>query len=85
MTDKKYYTYILLTENNTLYCGFTDDVEKRFQKHIEGTAAKYTRANKPLKIVYVKEFETKQEAMKEECRIKQLSRKEKNSLIELNS
>lgn len=71
-----------MTENDTLYCGFTDNVERRFQKHLEGTAAKYTRANKPLKVVFTREFETKQEAMKEEHRIKQLSRKEKNSLIE---
>ena len=34
--DKKYYTYIILTESNTLYCGYTDDVDKRFQAHLEG-------------------------------------------------
>lgn len=72
-----YYTYILLTENNTFYCGYTDDVEKRFQKHLSGKGAKYTRANKPLKIVYKKEFENKTDAMKEERRIKKLSHSEK--------
>ena len=56
--DKKYFTYILLTEQNTLYCGYTDDVEKRFQAHLEGKGAKYTRSHKPIKIVYQKEFET---------------------------
>lgn len=79
--DKKYYTYILLTTKNTLYCGFTDDVERRFKKHLEGKAAKYTRANKPLKVVYVKEFDTKQEAMKEEYRIKKMTRLQKDKLI----
>ncbi len=79
--EKKYYTYILLIENNSLYCGYTDDVEKRFQAHISGKGAKYTKAHKPLKIVYVKEFNTKSEAMKEEYRIKQLSHKEKLELI----
>ena len=79
--DKKYYVYILLTERNTYYCGYTDDIEKRFQKHLEGKAAKYTRANKPVAIVYQKEFATKQEAMKEEFRIKKLSQKEKIELI----
>ena len=78
---KKYYVYILLTENNTYYCGYTDNVEKRFFKHKEGKAAKYTRANKPVKIVYTKEFLTKEEAMKEEYRIKRLSRTEKEKLI----
>ncbi|HIS36055.1 TPA: GIY-YIG nuclease family protein [Candidatus Scatousia excrementigallinarum] len=81
--EKKYYTYILLIENNSLYCGYTDDVEKRFNAHLKGKGAKYTRAHKPIKIVYVKEFDTKSEAMKEEYRIKHLSRKEKLSLINL--
>lgn len=81
---KKFYTYILLTENNTLYCGYTDDVDKRFQKHLEGTAAKYTKANKPIKIVYTKEFETKNDAMKEEHRIKKLTRIQKNILAGLD-
>ena len=81
MMNKKYYVYILLTENNTYYCGYTDDVEKRFQKHVKGKAAKYTRANKPVKIVYKKEFSTKEEAMKEEYRIKKLSRSEKVKLF----
>ncbi len=79
--DKKYFTYILLTEQNTLYCGYTDDVEKRFQAHLEGNGAKYTRSHKPIKIVYQKEFETKSDAMKEERRIKKLSRFEKLKLI----
>ena len=79
--DKKYFTYILLTEQNTLYCGYTDDVEKRFQAHLEGKGAKYTRSHKPIKIVYQKEFETKSDAMNEERRIKKLSRFEKLKLI----
>lgn len=79
--DKKYYTYIILTENNTLYCGYTDDIDKRFQAHLEGKGAKYTRANKPIKVVYQKEFATKSDAMKEEARIKKLTHQEKLKLI----
>ena len=75
--DKKYYTYVLLTENNTLYCGYTDDVEKRFEAHKSGKGAKYTRANKPVKIVYQACFDTKSEAQKEECRIKAMTRLQK--------
>ena len=59
--NKKHYVYILLTENNTLYCGYTDDVEKRFAAHLDGKGAKYTKANKPVKILWQKEFATKQE------------------------
>lgn len=80
MDTKKFYTYLLLTENNTYYCGYTDNIEKRYKKHIEGTGAKYTKANKPIKIAYLQLFENKSEAMKEECRIKTLKRKDKDNL-----
>ena len=80
--DGKFYVYIVLTERNTLYCGYSDNVEKRFNEHKNGKGAKYTKANKPLKIVYKKEFPTKSEAQKEEYRIKhKLTRKEKLELI----
>lgn len=79
--DKKYYTYVLLTEQNTFYCGYTDDLEKRFEAHKNGTGAKYTRAFKPIKIVYSACFETKSEAMKEEYRIKHLTREEKMAFL----
>ncbi len=81
--DKKHFVYILLTENDTLYCGYTDNVEKRFALHLEGKGAKYTKANKPVKILWQKEFDSKQEALKEEYRIKhKLSRKDKLKMIE---
>ncbi len=72
---------MLLTEHNTYYCGYTDNLEKRFRLHCEGKGAKYTRANKPLKIVYFKEFDNKSDAMKEEIRLKKLSHKEKDILL----
>ena len=82
----KYWTYILLTEKGTLYTGVAIDVEKRFQEHLEGSTkgkkgAKYTNSNKPVKIVYKKQFESKSLAMKEEWRIKHLKREEKLKLI----
>ncbi len=79
--DKKFYVYILRTEHNTLYCGYTDDVQRRFELHKSGKGAKYTRANKPIEIVYTAEFPTKIEAQHEERRIKNLSKKDKLDLI----
>ena len=81
MEEKKYYTYIILTEKNTLYCGYTDDVQKRYLAHLNGKGAKYTRAFKPKELVFVKEFSSKSEAMNEETRIKKLPKKEKINLI----
>lgn len=75
---------MLLTENNTIYTGIAKDVEKRFSEHLEGIkhkGAKYTNANKPVKILYKKAFKTKSEAMKEEYRIKKLKREDKLKLL----
>lgn len=83
--SKSFYVYILLTETNTLYCGYTDDVERRFLLHQSGKGAKYTRSHKPVKIVYTKKFDTKSEAQKEESRIKKLTRAKKLKLIGNNA
>ena len=79
--EKKIYVFILFNERDTYYCGYTDDLEKRFQAHVNGRGAKYTKANKPIKIVWQKEFNTKQEAQKAEYRIKRLKRADKEKLI----
>ncbi|MGN0014618.1 MAG: GIY-YIG nuclease family protein [Candidatus Gastranaerophilaceae bacterium] len=80
-SDKKYYVYLILTENDSYYCGYTDDVQKRFEKHLSGKGAKYTRSHKPVKIVWQKDFSTKSEAMKIEKKIKKLSHEQKENLI----
>lgn len=79
--DKKYFVYILLTQKGTLYCGYSNNVEKRFIEHYTGKGAKYTKSHKPIRIVYTKSFKTKSEAMKEEYRIKRLTKKQKLELI----
>ena len=75
------YTYILKCADDTLYCGWTNDLEKRLAAHNAGTAAKYTRTRRPVELVYYEEFETKQEAMSREFHIKRMSRLEKLALI----
>lgn len=80
----KYFVYLLETERGTIYTGITTDVERRFREHLNGVSkkgAKYTNANKPVKILYTKEYETKSEAMREEYRIKHLSRAKKLEMI----
>ena len=75
------YTYLLRCSDETLYCGWTDNIEKRLAAHNSGKASKYTRSRLPVKLVYFETFDTKQEAMSREARIKQLSRREKLALI----
>lgn len=81
--NKKFYVYVILTVNNKLYCGYTDDVARRYKLHKEGKGAKFTRANKPFMIVYTAEFNSKIEAQHEERRIKKLSRKQKEKLVNM--
>ncbi|MCH3961202.1 MAG: GIY-YIG nuclease family protein [Solobacterium sp.] len=76
------YTYILLCCDGTYYTGWTNDLEKRFQAHVSGHGAKYTKAHKPVKIAYYETFDTPEEAMSREWHIKKMSREEKIELIE---
>ena len=78
----KNVTYILKCNDNSLYTGWTNDLTHRLKMHNEGKGAKYTRGRGPVELVYLEEFETKQEAMSREAKIKRLTRKEKLLLIE---
>lgn len=75
------YTYILKCADGSLYCGWTNDLEKRLSAHNAGTASKYTRTRRPVELAYFEQFETKQEAMSREYPIKRLTREEKLKLI----
>ena len=75
------YTYLLRCSDGTLYCGWTNHPEKRLAAHNAGTASKYTASRRPVEMVYLEEWETKQEAMRREAGIKKMSRKEKTELI----
>ena len=76
------YTYIVECKDGTLYTGWTNNLEKRIADHNSGKGAKYTRARKPVTLVYYETFEAKEEAMKREYAIKHMRRKEKEKLIE---
>lgn len=78
----KNVTYILKCNDNSLYTGWTNDITHRLKMHNEGKGAKYTRGRGPVELVYLEEFETKQEAMSREAKIQRLTRKEKLLLIE---
>ena len=74
-------TYILRCSDNTLYTGWTNDIEARLAAHTSGQGAKYTRGRRPVELVYLERFDTRQEAMRREVYIKRLSRADKLKLI----
>jgi len=77
-----YYIYILKCADKTLYTGVTTDLDRRIEEHnTSKLGAKYTKARRPVKLVYSKKLANRSKAQKEECRIKDLSRTEKLKLI----
>lgn len=77
-----YYLYILECADETLYTGITLDLARRLNEHNSSPrAAKYTRARRPVKLVYAKKFRSRSLAQSAESRLKKLSRTEKLSLI----
>jgi len=77
-----YYLYILKCADKTLYTGITVDLERRLREHNSiKLGAKYTRARRPVKLVYSKKFRNQSLALKAEDRVKRLSRMEKLALI----
>lgn len=77
-----YWVYILNCDNGAYYTGYTSDLKRRFQEHIQGVKCKYTRSFKPLSIARCWQVEGgKAEAMKVEMFIKRMSKREKERLI----
>lgn len=83
MNNKQNYIYIVLCNDNSLYTGWTNDLENRIIAHNIGTGAKYTKMRLPVKLVYSEILNTKSDALKREIEIKKLSRKKKLKLVDL--
>ena len=75
------YVYILRCADDTLYCGWTTNLEKRLAAHNSGHGAKYTRSRGPVSLAYVEEYEDRHDALSREWHIKRLSREEKMRLV----
>ena len=77
----KHYTYLVRCADGSLYCGYSTDPVRRAAVHNSGRGAKYTRARRPVTLVYTEEFATKKEAMRRECEIKKLRHDAKAALV----
>ena len=75
------YTYIVECSDGSLYTGWTNDLEKRIKAHNDGKGAKYTKSRRPVVLAYYEEFQTREEAMRREWEIKQMSRQKKMRMI----
>ena len=75
------FVYLLRCRDGSLYCGWTTDVPRRLLAHRDGTASRYTRSRRPVDLAAVIEVADRSSALREEARIKRLSRAEKLALV----
>ena len=81
MEERKNYAYILHCADGSYYAGWTNDLDKRIRAHNAGRGGKYTKSHRPVVLVYYEAFATKQEAMRREWELKQLTHSQKQELI----
>src|SRR4051812_47812883 len=75
------YVYLLRCADGSLYCGWTTDPERRLRQHNAGTASRYTKRRRPVEYALLKSAADRSAALREEARIKKLSRAEKLELL----
>lgn len=76
-----WYVYIVRCSDSTLYCGISNNVQKRIVAHNSSKGAKYTKTRLPVELVYSEKVGTMSDAMKRERQIKKMARSQKLSLI----
>jgi putative endonuclease len=85
MKATAHYVYVLRCADDTFYCGYTTDIERRVDEHNgEGrvAGAKYTNGRRPVQVVHTESFKTRSEALKREAQIKKMSKLQKSKLIQ---
>jgi putative endonuclease len=76
----KYFVYILLCDDDSLYTGIAKNVAARYERHVAGTGARYTRSHAPTRILYTEKLPSRSAALKREAQIKRYKREKKLKL-----
>ncbi|OBT13695.1 hypothetical protein A9264_13730 [Vibrio sp. UCD-FRSSP16_10] len=80
-SDSYWFVYLIRNRHNALYCGVTNNLQRRLQQHVKGTGAKALRGKGPLSLEWSVQVANKSQALKLEYKIKQLSKKQKERLV----
>ena len=75
------FLYMLRCGDGSLYTGIALDLQRRLAQHLAGRASRYTRSRLPVELVWSREVESWSAALREEARIKRLSRARKEALV----
>lgn len=81
MSSKQWYVYLIRCKDGSLYCGCTNDLERRLSQHNNGTGSKYVRSRRPAHYVYFEEADNRSAASKREYAIKRMSKLDKEYLV----
>ncbi len=76
-----YFVYLIECADKSIYTGVTTDVARRFEEHKSGKGAHYTRARKPVRILYSEPQPDRSSAQKREALIKSWSRAQKLAFL----
>ncbi|WP_062532801.1 GIY-YIG nuclease family protein [Jeotgalibaca dankookensis] len=79
--EARHYFYVLVCADHSFYAGYTTDPKRREAEHNKGIGSKYTKARRPVKMVYQCGFETRSLAMKAEAAFKKLTRTQKEGQL----
>ncbi|MFJ6414929.1 endonuclease [Terribacillus saccharophilus] len=82
MAASEHMVYMLKCKDGSLYTGYTNALAKRLKQHATGKGAKYTKGRGPFILVYIRFFDSRQAALREEYRIKQLPKHRKWALVQ---
>lgn len=78
---KPWFVYLVRAENGSLYCGISDDPQRRFAAHQSGKGARYFYSSPAVALVYVEPCVSKGEALRQERLIKKLRKSAKECLV----
>lgn len=81
MASSEHYFYVLHCGDDSFYAGYTTDTLRREQEHNNGIGSKYTKARRPVQMIYKEVFGSRTEATKAEAAFKKLSRKQKEKFL----
>ena len=79
--EQNAFVYLLRCSDGSLYCGWTVDIDRRLKAHNSGKASRYTCKRLPVHLAYTRQMPDRSAAMREEARIKRLTRSQKLALV----
>ncbi|MBX8497141.1 GIY-YIG nuclease family protein [Pseudomonas cichorii] len=81
---KPWFVYLVRAANGSLYCGISDNPQRRFAAHQRGKGASYFNSSPAVALVYMEAWPSKGEALRHERLIKKLRKSAKEALVASN-